>query len=381
MIKSLHIVPSIYTEASGPSYSVPKLCEALARQGEAVELHVLAPIKKSTTKLYAVHGHRAWPVVKRLGISPPMHKVLKQAAKEAQIMHNHSLWMLPNIYPLLAIRNSDCRLVTSPRGTLSEYALGRSRWLKKILWGLGQGNTLKKSSCLHATSEMEYREIRRKGLKAPVAIIPNGIEMPSEQKQDKIVKELKRLLFLGRIHPIKGIDVLIRAWAKIEKQFTDWELCILGPDNDNYSARMNSLAKDLTIKRINFAGAVYGSAKSQAYWSADLFVLPSYSENFGMTVAEALAHGKPAIVSKGAPWQGLETHGCGWWIEVGEAPLTECLREALTLSPEEMAKRGALGRAWVERDFSWPRVGEMMHKTYLWLLGDGLSPDWVRVDG
>lgn len=381
MIKSIHIVPSIHTEASGPSYSVPKLCEALAQQGETVELHVLAPTPESTSKSYAVHGHHAWPVVQRLGISPSMHKALKQAAKEAQIMHNHSLWMLPNIYPLLAIRNSGCRLVTSPRGTLSEYALNRSRWLKKLFWGLGQGDILKKSSCLHATSEMEYCEIRRKGVKAPVAIIPNGIETPGDRKKDKIEKQLRRLLFLGRIHPKKGIDVLIRAWAKIEKQFTDWELYILGPDNDNYLYQMNTLARHLSIKRINFAGAVYGSAKSQAYWSADLFVLPSYSENFGMTVVEALAHGIPAIVSKGAPWQGLETHRCGWWIEIGEEPLIECLEEALTLSPEELAKRGALGRTWIERDFSWTRVGEMMHKTYLWLLGGGSTPDWVRVDG
>jgi glycosyltransferase involved in cell wall biosynthesis len=359
---------------------VPKLCEALANLGITVELHVLAPFQNHQGKAYSIHTHPAWPIISHLGISPKMYKELKRLAPTTQIIHNHSLWMLPNIYPAFAIKGTNCRLVTSPRGTLSEYALGRSRWLKKIVLHLGQKAVLNNAHCIHATSEFEFKDIRQKGLKNPVAIIPNGIEIPNIQKEEGSSPNKKRLLYLGRIHPIKGIDILLRAWGALEKNFPDWELSIVGPDNDGYLYQMQNLAKDLNIEKVTFTGPVYGLEKCRVYQSTDLFVLPTHSENFGMAVAEALAYGIPAIVSKGAPWNGLEMHGCGWWIEIGERPLTECLREVLTLSPKELAKRGALGKTWIENNFSWTRVGKMMHETYLWILGGGKPPDWVRMD-
>ena len=256
----------------------------------------------------------------------------------------------------------------------------RSRWLKKAVWALGQGSVLRNSACLHATAEMEYRDIRRKGLCAPVAIIPIGIEIPSEQKRFKHTCEPRRLLFLSRIHPQKGIDILLRAWARIERQRPDWELYIVGPDNGEYFLQMQALAKDLRIERVTFPGPAYGYEKSQAYWSAELFVLPTHSENFGLVVAEALAHGVPAIVTKGAPWSGLEKEKCGWWVDIGVEPLTECLREAMSKSSDELFDMGTRGRQWMKRDFSWERIGKMMHETYEWVLGGGPPPEWVITD-
>ena len=288
--------------------------------------------------------------------------------------------MLPNIYPASAVKGTRCRLVTSPRGTLSEYALNRSRWLKKAVWALWQGDVLKKSACLHTTAEIEYHEIRRKGLRAPVAIIPNGIGIPPEQKRFGPVRHSRRLLFLGRIHPKKSVDILLKSWADVEKQYPEWELHIVGPDNGKYLSEMQALAKDLSVERAVFPGPAYGSEKSQTYWSADIFVLPTHSENFGITVAEALAHGVPAIVTKGAPWGGLEKEKCGWWIDIGVESLVECLKEAMSLSSEELVIQGQRGRAWMERDFSWDRIGKMMFKTYEWVLGGGSPPEWVVTD-
>jgi len=381
LIKCIHIVPSIKNEASGPSYSVPRLCEALASHGVAVELHVLAPAPYYQSKTYSIHTHQPWPFLSRLGISPHMRKELVESAKKVQIMHNHSLWMLPNIYPAAAIKGTNCRLVTSPRGTLSDYALSRSRWLKKVVWRMGQGAVLKSATCLHATSELEFREIRQYGLKNPVAIIPNGIEIPNIQKKERPSPNKRRLLFLGRIHPIKGIDELLRAWGTLEKKFPDWELFIVGPDNEGYLYQMKALAKYLNIERVMFPGPVYGEEKRKVYQSADLFILPTHSESFGMVVAEALANALPVIVTKEAPWQGLENHECGWWINTGEDPLIECLKEALSLQKEELESRGLNGRVWMEREFSWLHIGQMMHQTYLWILGGGTPPDWVRIDG
>jgi glycosyltransferase involved in cell wall biosynthesis len=181
------------------------------------------------------------------------------------------------------------------------------------------------------------------------------------------------------VHPKKGVDHLLRAWRNVQEQYGDWELHIVGPDEDGYGHRMQSLSQQLGAERVHFAGPLYGDEKAEMYRTAELFVLPTKSENFGNVVAEALAQGVPVIVSKEAPWEALALHGCGWWHDVGEEPLTGVFRIALALSPETLREMGARGRAWMERELSWSRVGEMMHLTYQWVLGGGAVPDWVRV--
>ena len=377
-MKTCHVVPSIANEASGPSYSVPSLCRALASAGAAVELHVLAPAPASGSEGFDVHAHAWWPIVRKLGISPSMRRALRAAAERSEIMHDHSLWMMPNVYPAGAVRGTDCRLVVSPRGTLSPWALRHHRWRKRVMWLLHQRRALGAAALLHATSKAEHDDIRRMGLRASVAVIPNGIDLPELPRRDPGSGGRRRLLFLSRIHPKKGVDVLLRAWRNVQKGFEGWDLHITGPDNEGYLGRMKELAADLGAERVTFTGPAYGTAKSAAYAEADLYVLPTHSENFGMTVAEALAHGTPAVVTRGAPWEGLETNDCGWWIDIGEGPLTECLRSALAASSEDLRARGLRGREWMKRDFSWERIGSMMLETYEWLLGGGARPGWVR---
>ena len=377
-MKTVHVVPSIANEASGPSYSVPSLCRALASAGAAVELHVLAPAPASGSEGFEVHAHAWWPIIRKLGISPAMKRALRAAAERSEIMHSHSLWMMPNVYPARAVRGTDCRLVVSPRGTLSPWALRHHRWRKRVMWFLHQRRAIVAAALLHATSASEHDDMRGKGLRAPVAVLPNGIDLPELPASKAGPSGRRRLLYLGRIHPIKGIDDLLRAWRNVQASFEGWELHITGPGNEVYVGQMKALAAELGAERVTFTGPAYGAEKSAAYADADLYVLPTHSENFGMTVAEALAHATPAIVTRGAPWDGLETNDCGWWIDIGEAPLTECLRNALAASPEELRARGLRGREWMERDFSWGRIGSMMLETYEWLLGGGAPPEWVQ---
>jgi glycosyltransferase involved in cell wall biosynthesis len=124
-------------------------------------------------------------------------------------------------------------------------------------------------------------------------------------------------------------------------------------------------------------GAVRGKAKWDTYRNADLFVLPTYSENFGMTVAEALASGVPAIVSKGAPWKKLEERKAGWWIDIGIDPLVSCLEDALAQVPDALNEMGQRGRNWMKEEFSWDRLGQQMDETYRWILDGSLKPEWV----
>lgn len=378
-IRVVQIVPRICDEASGPSYSVPSLCSALVDISPDVILHVLRPVQEESKK-YKIMGHSTVPGFSKLGISPGMKRALRaEALNGAHIMHNHSLWMLPNVYPASAVRRTSCKLVVSPRGTLSQWSLARSKWLKKSMWIALQGKVLESAHLLHATADTEYDDIRHLGLKAPVALIPNGVDVPAGCARHRGAGERRRLLFLSRIHSKKGVDILLHAWRRVQATAEDWELHIVGPD-DGYLSRVQNLATSIGVRRVLFRGPLYGEEKARCYQDADLYVLPTHSENFGITVAEALANGVPAIVSKGAPWSGLETHDCGWWIDLSVQSLAACLRYSLFLSKDELKDRGEKGRSWMKRDYSWFKVAEKMYNSYLWLLQGGRVPDWIITD-
>jgi glycosyltransferase involved in cell wall biosynthesis len=300
------------------------------------------------------------------------------ASGGVEIIHNHSLWMMPNVYSGRVCRNQSCRLIVSPQGTLSHWALGQNRLQKEIFWRLLQRPAVHVAACFHATAESEFEDIRRLGFRQPVCILPNGVDVPPlEQKSDG---GRRRLLFLGRIHPKKGVDILLRAWRVVEHRFPDWELHVAGPDNRGYLAEMQALAAQLHLTRLVFCGPLYDDEKWQAYRDASVFVLPTHSENFGIAVAEALAAGTPAIVTHGAPWAGLVEHGAGWWIEIGVDPLVACLEQALSTPPQRFREMGRAGHEWMKRDFSWDRIGPKFLATYRWVVGDGEAPAWVRLD-
>ncbi len=380
-MRAAHVVPAIHDEASGPSYSVPRLCRALVDAGVETALHsVSVGGWRPPPDRFEMHLHPGLPgrLARRLLISPALSRALRQEARRAQVLHNHSLWVMPNVYPGYAVRGAPCKLVTSPRGVLDGWARRRSRWKKRALWLLGQRETLRRTDCFHATAESEWHSIREAGVHAPVAIIPNGIDIPPE-RSPRAPGGRRRLLFLGRLHEKKGIDVLLRAWAAVESGFGEWDLRIVGPDEGGYGQRMQALAADLRAPRVQFAGPVYGEAKRLELDAASLFVLPTHAENFGLAVAEALAAGVPAIVSHGAPWAGLEGERCGYWIEHGVDALEGALKGALALPEDALAEMGARGRAWMRRDFSWQRVGAEMAETYRWLTTGGPTPSFVRL--
>lgn len=379
-MKIHHVVPHIYNEASGLSHTVPALCRALARIGEEITLHVLDEDLGECAD-FELKTYQQMPILKSLGVSGGMAAALVDAANEADIFHSHSLWMMPNIYPSRALRNNQsCKLVLSPRGTLSPWAWNRSRWKKWIVWTLGQRVTMERVDCFHATAEAEYENIRRLGYRQPVAIIPNGVYVPKPIPMSVEIGAKRRLLFLARIHPIKGVDILLNAWKTVQETFPEWELVVAGPDPVGYVREMKQLSEKLLLKRVSFPGPVFGDDKSDLFRSADLYVLPTRSENFGISVAEALVHGTPAIVSKGAPWSGLEENRCGWWIDIGEESLVDCFRQMMVVPKAQLVKMGERGRTWMEREFSWTRIGEMMRDTYRWVKHRGSAPEWIRTE-
>ena len=284
--------------------------------------------------------------------------------------------MMPNVYPGRVARRHDLPFVVSPRGTLSNWAMNSGSRIKVVFWPLVQRPSLKAVSCWHATSVEEYKDIRRLGFHEPVAIVPNGVDVPNFPSTRN--SEYRTLLFVSRIHPKKGLDLLLPAWRVVQDHFRDWKLVIVGPDDGGYLQTVKQLAGDLGVQRVEFPGPLYGLEKWTAYHDADVFVLPTYSENFGMAVAEALAAGTPAIVSKGAPWEELASRGAGWWIDIGLDPLIECLRDVLARPRDRLEAMGRRGQDWMKSEFAWTHIATQMRSVYLWLVGSAPRTSIVR---
>ena len=374
-----HFVPSINAEASGPSYTVKRLCEELDKK---------ANVRLATLNLYQDNKnfsyYKFFPVdrpFKRLGRSAKMKQWIKDSAskKKFNLFHSHGLWMMPNIYPSKFAQNFNIPLIVSPRGTLSEWAFSNGSYVKKIFWQLYQKPALRNVACFHATALSEYEDIRSFGFSQPVAIIPNGIDIDlTPIKKNKSTDKV--LLFIGRIHRKKGLDMLLPAWKKIQENFPNWSVHIYGPNEKGYRDKMIKLSKNLKLKRVFLFDPVFGQEKLGVYQKADIFILPTYSENFGMVVAEALSAGTPAIVSNGAPWSGLEEMECGWCFDINVDSLTAKLEMAMSTPSCKIHSMGLNGRRWMERDFSWNSIAEKMLETYSWVINKGAKPDWVIED-
>jgi glycosyltransferase involved in cell wall biosynthesis len=385
-MKIVHVVPSVSEEASGPSYSVPSLARALGQLGHDGQLeHQVALLSVRGRALPPSPGfvHHVYPralLLPRLWRSPALARALAREAQRCDVLHSHSLWVMPNIYPGWVSRPASTPLVVSPRGTLSPWALHHSRYRKKLMWALLQGRVVRAAACLHATAEAEYDELRAFGAKQPVCVVPNGVDVPALSALDEPERanEPRIVLYLGRLHLKKGIDRLLRAWTAIASERPDWCLWIAGPDDGGHERELRALAGSLRTPRVTFAGPVYGEDKRALYRRAALHVLPSHSENFGMTVAESLASGTPVIATRATPWPGLVREGCGFWIELGVEPLVQALREATRLERPELLRLGARGRDWMQRDFSWSRVAREMAGVYRWLRAGGTAPASVR---
>ena len=288
------------------------------------------------------------PVLRGLRSSHGLSRALREAAPTVDVIHNHGLWLMPNVKAGSAAVGGRTPLIISPRGMLAPAALAFSRSKKRAFWALLQGPVIRGAACIHATSDQEYEEIRSFGLANPVAVIPNGIDLPEVPAGRRMSAAQRVVLSLGRVHPKKGLAHLIRAWSKVEASCLDWRLRIAGPPEAGHDDELRALAMALGLSRVSVEGPIYGEAKTIAYQDADVFVLPTLNENFGLTVAEALAAGTPAISTKGAPWSGLDGEGCGWWIDHGVEPLAAALAHAIELPPATLKAMGAKGRRWMK---------------------------------
>jgi glycosyltransferase involved in cell wall biosynthesis len=364
------IIQSVDNLSAGPTYSVARLADELHKLGEDVSVLTLGRPPKEWPYDTPLRIHDGAFEIKT-GISLSLMREIRKLSTSPCILHGHSIWRLANLFPLFLGREAPARIVCSPRGTLSPWSMQYKALIKQPFWHLFQKPALHRCHCFHATSLAEYESIRGVGLRGPVAVIPNGIDIPDPNTDNM---RGKRIVFLSRIDPVKGVDVLLSAWASIAADFGDWELVIAGPLKGAYPESMQAFARELQVPRVTFTGEVLGEAKRFLLQTASLFVLPSHSENFGMAVAEALAHGVPVITTTGTPWADVRSHNCGWCIELHQDTLREALRSALSQPLPALREMGRNGHAWMQRDYSWGRVAEMMRDTYEWLLSGAPRP-------
>lgn len=333
-----------------------------------------------------VHPVRESAVLGRLAVGRGFQRQLAGLVQNGRtVIHDHGLWLPSN---RAAARFADRRhvpRVVSPRGMLSDWALQHHSWKKKLVWRLFQQHALQTAAGFHITSQQEAEEVRQVGLTQPVAVIPNGLDLPREMPARKRVGP-PQALFLSRVHRKKGIVELLRGWSAAanagdpspqpsplgrgEGAGADWQLVIAGPDEGGYLAEVKAEVKRLGLQdAVSFAGPVDDNAKWQLYADADLFVLPSLSENFGIVVAEAMAAGLPVITTTGTPWQVLRDQQMGWWVEPQADMLAQALRDARARSPEQLREMGRRASEYARREFSWERVARELIGFYGEVLG------------
>lgn len=371
-----HVLQGVDNPSAGPTYSVGALAHHLAmRQNNAM---VVALGNAPTTWPYDVplkifNGRSV-----QYGLAPfsALRFVREEMTTASAVLHGHGLWRIANLFPFLLGNSASIMLVWSPRGMLSEWSWNYKAALKRPFWHLLQRPALRKVRCFHATAASECADIRRLGFTQPVAVIPNGVDVPHLAKDQH---KQNRLVFLSRIHPKKGVHLLVEAWRAVADAVPDWELIVAGKLDSAYAVDLQTTSRNTGIPRLHFVGEVLGDRKTQLLASARLFVLPTYSENFGMAIAEALAHATPVITTVETPWTAIEGKECGWCIAPNASDLREILLKALHLPVTQLDAMGRNGREWMKGSFSWSRAADMMQELYAWMLNGGSTPHFVSL--
>lgn len=263
------------------------------------------------------------------------------------IVHINGIWEPQNYLFQKVSQKRDVIVIMSPHGMLEPYILNRHPYKKKLALLLYQKKAIEAANFIHATAQSELDQLKKLGFGSNAVVIPNGMDF-SEVINYKITKNNGdfRLLFLSRIHPKKGLEILFGAIQNLK--YKKIKLIIAGEGDNLYLKSLKQLSKKLGVeKQIDFIGGVYGKDKWKAYQEADLFVLPTHSENFGLVVIEALAVGLPVITTRGTPWQELIMYRCGWWIELNVMNLQKAIQEAIDKSSAELKEMGERGKAMV----------------------------------
>jgi poly(glycerol-phosphate) alpha-glucosyltransferase len=307
------------------------------------------------------------------------------------LVHVHGIWTFPTVAARQWARRHSRPYLVTIHGMLEPWALKNARWKKAVAGALFENAALQRANCLHVNTEAELRSIRAYGLRNPVCVIPNGVDLPDESINapaswaGMIDSDAKVLLYLGRLHPKKGLPQLLSAWAAVRRsapaQAGKWHLAIAGWDQAGHEARLQAQVKSAGMSdSVHFFGPLFGEAKAAAYHHADAFILPSFSEGLPMVVLEAWANRLPVLMTPQCNLPEGFALGASLRIESTSESIAQGLDKLFRLSAASRREMGECGRTLVTERFSWSNVATDLRRVYGWILGDDPKPECVTTE-
>lgn len=374
-MKVLQIIPTLSPEHGGPSESVWRLVNGL-REHQFCDV-ALWTTDVDTSVKHIDACHRQFPdAVFFRGLRRPIREFsleftthLLRKAGQFDLVHIHSVFNYISLVSAETCLRKKIPYMISPRGMFQPWSLKQRESIKKIYRFAFLDRHVRGSRGLHATSDLELESLQQLYPGVPISNIPN----PLPQLHGEVTpffdhfpefRNKRILLYLSRIHPKKGVTELLEAWRRVTDEFPQWHLVLVGPGHRESVRQMETSIMRLNLnQRVSWLGPLFGAERDGAYRAAELFIQPSYQENFGNSIAEALASGCPVITTRETPWKILEQNQWGWWVPMSVESLTATLREALRCSPEDLKGRGVAARSWIETECS---VGSVAGKMAEW---------------
>jgi len=302
--------------------------------------------------------------------------------EQFDIMHQHGIWMPMSLYSHKIRRKSNLKAVIQPHGYLLPYSLSLSKYKKQLAFGLFEKSNLRAATILVACANEEAIRLKEIFPNKDVAIIPNGVSkefLNAKPSKKSYSNSKKRMLFLSQIIPVKGLERVFRGMNAIGiNKFSNWEFIIAGYENLNYRAFLNKTIKQLNLNKIvRFVGPKFGQDKLDLVDNSAVFILPSFNENYGIVVAEVLARGVPVLTTKGTPWEELETHNCGFWVDNSDEGIKSGLQKLLKIPEKELKAMGKRGKELVECKYLWNEQALKTIELYHWVIRGGSKPNFI----
>ena len=409
-MKIAYLLNSVSRKAGGLFEICKRLAQTTCREKEIVVLGVEDEFTKTDIIEWAPLRPTVFPPVfaRSFGYAPGYAQYLAEVCPD--IAHVHGLWTYPSFAGYRWHRRTKRPLIYTAHGMLAPWALRNSAWKKRWVRALWEDAAHRSAACFHVNSEAEHLTLRRHGLRIPICIIPNGIDLPASQSSEvngqvsglaSVARGRKLLLYLGRLHPKKNLLNLICAWKDVlnshPSTLNSWMLAIAGWDQGGHEDELKWLARELKVSSaelppagtkknrtshdatVTFLGPLFGEKKAAAYQSCDAFVLPSLSEGLPMAVLEAWAYAKPVLMTPECNLPEGFVAGAALQIGTTSKEIAAGLKQLIEMSDEDRKAMGASGRALVAEAFSWARIGEQMRSVYEWVLGGGTAPETIRL--
>jgi poly(glycerol-phosphate) alpha-glucosyltransferase len=386
-----HVLPTISRKGAGLSASANNIISSLSRIGNHITVFARNDEFSEIDNVFHqnINDEFLMSINVKIGSYFSYMYNLGREIGGFNLVHSHGLWDLFNVSGCYLSRINDIPYVISPHGMLDEWALNNSKFKKKLARFIVEDKNIS-NSFIHALNYSEFLSIRQCGFLNPVCLVPNGVNLPNEPDYpipaciSQIVGEKKILLYLGRIHPKKGIENLLIAWNEIRrdepKLSSEWCLLIAGWSQDEYEKHLRCIAKTYDCFDVHFIGPQFGTEKDSVYFYSDAFILPSLSEGLPMVVLEAWSHKLPVMMTCACNIpEGFE-HNAALKIESTVSGLKVGLNNFFSMSDISRNEMGSNGYELVKTNFTWKSVAVKLNSIYEWILNGGSPPSCIITD-